>query len=110
MPQIVPQKQFETIDDFINGSNNYYALFLDDCDWGLEHRETYGCFRRFQAAYPEMERQVTRATVQAVRAGPLQKLPWERLWETYKLMSQFVFADDKYATHDGQPHREYLIR
>ncbi len=107
--EVAPQTEFESLDDFIRGQNNYYAYFLDDCDWGISHRERPP-FRRFQEAHPEMERKVTDATIRALRAESRQKLPYEQLWETYKIMSRLVFVDDRSVMRDGQPDKYFLIR
>ena len=107
--QVAPIREYETLEDFIRGQNNYYAHFLDDCKWGQLYRER-PYFKRFQEAHPEMEREVTGATVRAVRAEPRQKLPYEQLWETYKIMSKLVFVDDKYVMRDGQPDAWFLCR
>ena len=104
-----PQIEFETLDDFIKGQNNYHIHFLDDFGFGKLYREALH-FRRFQEAHPEMERDVTGATVRAVMAEPRQKLPYEQLWETYKIMLKLVFVDDEYVMRDGQPDKYFLIR
>jgi hypothetical protein len=108
--QVAPQIEFETLDDFIEGQNNYYAHFLDDCHLGQLYRTKKVHFKRFQEAHPEMEREVTGATVRAVRAEPRQRLPYEQLWETYKIMSKLVFVDDKHVMRDGQPDKYFLTR
>ncbi|MBU4292879.1 MAG: hypothetical protein KJ770_02355 [Actinobacteria bacterium] len=107
--KVAPQIEFESLDDFIKGQNNYYAYFLDDSEWGINYRERPP-FKRFQESHPEMEREVTGATVQAVRANPRQKLPYKQLWGTYKIMSDLVFVDDKYVMRDGKPDKYFLIR
>nr|MBI4156750.1 hypothetical protein [Candidatus Woesearchaeota archaeon] len=107
--QIAPQKEYKTLEDFIRGQNNFYAHFLDDCQWGQVYRKTPH-FKRFQEAHPEMEREVTGATVRAVRAEPRQKLPYGQLWETYKIMSKLVFVDDKYVMQDDKPDNWFLCR
>ena len=110
--QVAPQIEFESLDDFIRGQNNYYAYFLDDCQFGKLYRTEKANFRRFQEAHPEMEREVTCSTVLALRSEPRQELPYEQLWETYKIMSQLVFVDDQYVMESGggKPDRCFLIR
>ena len=107
--KVAPQIEFESLDDFVRGQNNYYAYFLDDCEWGINHRER-PVFRRFQEANPQTEREVTGATVRAVRAEPRQRLPYEQLWQTYRIMSQLVFVNDQYVMENGQPDKYFLIR
>jgi len=101
--------QFGTLDDFVDRQDNYWAHFLDDVDFGQMKRE-HPYFKRFQAAHPEMERQVTEATVRARRAVPRERLPYEQLWETYKLMSKLVFVDDKDLQNYGQSNPYFLTR
>lgn len=108
-PVIIPQIEFENLDDFISLQNNYYAHFLGDCEWGQLHREM-SHFRRFQKAHPKMEREATSATIQAVRRGPIQKLPYEQLWETYKIMSKLVFTNDEYLMQDDPSNEFFLVR
>lgn len=107
--QIVTQKEYATLEDFVRGQNNFYAHFLDDCEWGQLYRKS-AHFKRFQKAHPDMETETTRATVSAIRVKPRQKLPYEQLFEAYKLMSHLVFVDDEYVMHYGQPDKCFLIR
>ena len=74
----VSQIEFEILDDFARCQNNFYARFLDDCAFGKAYRGRE-CFKRFQEAYPELEREITIATVRAVRSVPEQPLPYEKL-------------------------------
>lgn len=104
-PKIVPQKQFESLEDFTDGQNNYYAHFLKGDSWGETRRERPH-FQRFQNLHPELEGEVTRATGEArSKSG---RLPYERLFEAYKIMSQLVYADDKGLMAYSNPD-EYLI-
>lgn len=106
--QIAPQIEFRNLEDFTRRQYNYYAHFLDDCEWGNVYR-AQAHFQRFQEANPEMEREVTLAVVRAVRAEN-RNLPYEKLWESYKLMSKLVFSDDKYVMRDGKIDDCFLIR
>lgn len=105
----VPQIEFESLDDFIRGQNNFYAYFLNDCEWGKSRRKTPH-FERFQEAHPEMARIITNSTVEAVRAKPRKELPNEQLWGAYKIMSSLVFIDDKYVMRDNEPDKYFLTR
>jgi len=110
--EVVSQMEFATLDDFIKGSNNYYTHFLGDAAWGKRFTPH---FKRFQEAYPEMEREVTAATDRAYNlwvedSKERAKLPYEQLWETYKIMSKLVFVDDKYIMRDGKPDSWFLCR
>ncbi|MBI2176446.1 hypothetical protein HYU40_03835 [Candidatus Woesearchaeota archaeon] len=104
-PTIAPQKQFASLDDFIKGQNNYYAHFLEG-NWG-QTRRNHPHFRRFQGLYPEMERKL-RSEVTAARNQPGQQMPYTQLFESYKLMSQLVFADDPGVMQYSHPDM-YLI-
>jgi len=104
-PRIVQQKQFESLEAFIKGQSNYWAHFYKGNKWA-ETRRNLAHFGRFQKAYPELEEKTTRATCEA-RSQPT-RLPYELLFETYPLMSQFVFADDEWVSTYRKPD-EYLI-
>ncbi len=108
--EVAPQIEFKNLDDFIKDQNNYYAHFLDDCEFNQKIHRIMPHFKRFQEAHPEMEREVTYAAVRAYRSESRQRLPHEQLLETYKLMSKLVFVDDKYVMRDGQPDDWFLCR
>jgi len=108
--QIAPQKEYKTLEDFIREQNNFYLYFLDDCFIGNEVYRAQLPFKRFQEQNPEMERDVTKATVQSKRSKQRQELPYEKLWEAYKIMSKLVYVDDEHVMHDGQPDSWYLCR
>ena len=108
--QIAPQKEYTTLEDFTRGQNNFFLHFLDDWPVGNDTYRSKPHFKRFQEQNPEMERDVTRATIQAVRAKPRQELPNEQLWEAYKIMSKLVFVDDPDIMRDGQPDSMFLWR
>jgi len=106
--QVLQQIKFESLDDFIRGQNKYYAHFLDDCQLGHLHRTT-DYFKRFQETHPEMERELTSATILAVRSEPRQRLPYEQLWEAYKIMSNLVFVEDIHLI-ENESNEDLLIR
>lgn len=106
-PKIVPQKEFESLEDFIEGQKNYWGHFLKGNEWG-ETRRSRSCFKRFQKLYSELEEKTTTATVQARTAEPPKKLPYKLLFETYELMSKLVFADDEGVKKYSKPNW-YLI-
>ena len=108
--QVAPIREFETLEDFTRGQNNFYMHFRDDCYISNEIYRQNPHFQRFQKQHPEMEQETTRATVQAMRTEPRQKLPYEQLWDAYKIMSKLVFLDDKYVMRDGQPDDWFLCR
>ena len=95
-PLIVPQREYSTIEEFAEDSNNFFAYFLDDCDYG-EMKRGKPHFKRFQEANPDLEEVITKEVVRCIRQTPRLKLPYPQLWEAYKLMSQFVFISDPYV-------------
>lgn len=114
--QIAPQIEYKTLDDFIEGQNNFHFHFLDDCDTGLLYR-TAPHFKRFQDANPDLEKAITKAVVEAVRIARnesrqnlISNLPYDKLYEAYNLMSKLVFTDDTYVMHNGQPDCFFLCR
>tara|TARA_Y100000294_G_scaffold177180_1_gene201743 strand:+ start:226 stop:552 length:327 start_codon:yes stop_codon:yes gene_type:complete len=104
-PRIMQQKQFESLEQFIDEQNNYYAHFLKGNDWG-ETRRNRPHFRRFQKAHPELEREVTRKTCEARFKS--ERLPYEQLYRTYEIMSQLVHVDDEGVGIYSKPD-EYLL-
>lgn len=110
MDEIAPQIEFQSLDDFVNKQNNFYMHFRDNCFESNNIYRLRATFKRFQIQNPEMEQDVTKATIQVIKAWPEQRLPYEQLWEAYNLMSKLVFVNDEYVMRGGQPDREYLIR
>ncbi len=118
---IVKQVEFSSVEDFTLNSANYWTHFSSNYPAGLAHR-IRPHFLRFQNTYPEMERKLTLETGDALeiqmktgdRNGVLS-FPKElqtKLWDSYKLMSQFVYIDDPFITRtpDGQPDKWRLCR
>ena len=104
-PEIVEQRQFASLEEFIEGQNNYYARFLEGNPWG-ESRRRHPYFQRFQELYPTLEQEVTRKTIEA--RATRSRLPYEKLFETYKLMSVLVYAEDDGVKRYSNPDL-YLI-
>jgi len=108
-PQIVPQKQFETLEDFANGMNNYPYHFSLDPYIGRTRRNTPH-FQRFQEQNQEMEGEmisiVTRTLQTRTRLNRFENLSGEeleKLWGSYKKMSQLVYADDPGVMEYSEP-------
>lgn len=104
MPQIIKQKKFETIDNFMKGSNNFRAHFLKGNPWG-ETRRANPHFKRFQQQHSELEKQTTDAMVAADQNHG--DLPYDLLYESYQKMSELVFDTDEGARSYSKPD-EYL--
>jgi len=83
---------------------------LDHCKWGLMKRERRAHFRRFQEAHPEFEREVTRETTEAFKITRTNDLPYDKLWETYNLMSKLVHVDDKGVSNSAEVDNRFLTR
>lgn len=107
--KIASQIEFKSLEEFIKAQNNYYFHFLGDCEMGLFYREKPH-FKRFQEKHPELEKEMTVATVQAIRAVPKRELPYEQLWKTYNLMSKLVFVDDPHVMKECEPDNRFLVR
>src|SRR3989338_10970113 len=105
-PQIAPQKQFDTLEAFVQGMNNYWAHFFRGNEWA-ETRRNKPHFIRFQAQNPEMEQELTdiitpiASTTRKIKEMPLETL--ERLWESYRIMSQLVYANDPGIMEYSEP-------
>jgi hypothetical protein len=109
--RIAPQVEYKTLEEFIERSNNFYLFFLPDCWTAQECYRKKEAFLRFQQSNPEMDKEISGATMHAVRVAPEKPdLPWEKLFEAYKKMSQLVFVDDEWVMRDGKPDDWYLCR
>ncbi|MAG78198.1 hypothetical protein CL616_02410 [archaeon] len=109
--EIAPQREYETLKDFVDGQNNFYVYFRED-QWA---QRVYRCrphFLRFQEANPEIEEELTALTAPAIgsRFVNWDILPYEKLWEAYKIMSKLVYVDDPYVMREGQPDAWFLCR
>ena len=107
MANIVQQIQFATLEDFIKGQNNYYAHFWTGNSWA-ESRRIRPHFRSFQESHPEMEADLTKKVTEACTSEPPKRIPYEELFESYKLMSEFVFDDNPAVLKYIDPAR-YLV-
>ena len=104
-------RRFESLEDFIEGFNNFYMFFLNDCPVGEIYRRIHPCFKRFQEQNLEMEAEVTRETVKMYReSGRYGDLPNEKLWKAYKIMSKLVFRRDDSVVKNGEVDDWYLCR
>jgi hypothetical protein len=103
--RIVPQVEYETLEEFVEGSDNFYLFFGSGfCSEGAYR--TRNAFKRFQEAYPELERELALQ----VNSNSPPELPWQKLFEAYKLMSQLVHEDDPHVMIDGKPDKNYLTK
>jgi len=90
--QKIPQIQFGSLEEFIEKRNNFDSFFRRT-PWG---EQVYRCrphFERFRQAYPELEKDISDENTAAYLAG--ERHPYEKLWEAYKLMSEFVYVGDE---------------
>lgn len=100
--KILQQIEFSSLEAFILNQNNYYAHFLKGNPWGEIRRErTY--FKRFQDLCPELEEMTTKETCEA--RSKSMRMPYELLFETYKIMSKLVFVDDECVKTYRYPDR-----
>lgn len=118
-PQIIPQRKFNSLDNFQKHSNNFYLHFVDDC-WAGRIYRAKDAFQRFQKSHLELEQETTRIVLSDVRDkdldknhGPItKKETWEKLLEAYSLMSQLVYTTDPYVIRDEtkKPDEWFLCR
>lgn len=96
---MVKQSKINSLKDFVEKQNNFYAYFLKGNDWGEIRREKEH-FKKFQENYPELENEVTEKTLQAFKTGlSKSEYPLEKLMEAYNIMVDFVpeSVSDKYS-------------
>jgi len=72
--EIVPQIEFSRLEEFVNGQNNFFIFFLNDCFSGRDFYRQKAVFKRFQETYPEMEKELTELTTKSKRFW--KKLPY----------------------------------
>jgi len=98
--QIAPQKEFKSLEEFIQHSNNFYCHFIDYTPMSNTCYRTREAFIRFQEKYPDFEKDLTAKTVLSFQTKrSLKELPWEELFDAYKKMSQLVYLEDEDVTH-----------
>lgn len=106
--QIVSQVQFETLEAFVEGMNNYPAHFYRDNPWA-EIRRNKPHFLRFQEQNAIMEKDLSdKVTPVMSTTRRKEDLPLAELWESYKIMSQLVYAEDPDVKEYSHPEM-YLI-
>ena len=94
-PKIVPQKKFETLGEFREGQNNFYAYFLEDNPFG-EVRRDKPHFKRFQQKHGDLEAILTKeVTTARSTKKEFSDETWKGLYEAYNLMSEMVYEDDE---------------
>lgn len=101
-------KQFTTLDEFIDGSNNFYMYFQNGNVFGEARREN-SVYERFSELYP-LATQTLTAMVTRARQHPVCDLPHSMLYGAYKVMTNLIDKNDKYALNSkGVPNEWYLI-
>lgn len=118
----VPMKQFATLEDFINGSNNFMLYFQEDNFLGDRYREKpvwtrFWCEDR-QFARDLMERTTMmmnelfeKQKTMTISKRDKNALPWEDLYKAYQSMSGLVAKDDPHVRkEDGSFDSYYLCR
>ena len=94
-PQKVKQPEFKSLEEFITGNNNFYMFFIRQ-SYGGESRREQPVYTRFLEKYPEFAQQVFEKASLAwdERHEWYERLPWEDMYEAYKLMAELVFEED----------------
>jgi len=117
----VKQVQFESLDAFIVGQNNFYNIFDLSSDIGRSYREHRPAFKRFQEAEPQLESSATQEVTQIMinhkhpKDFALDYIPREtfsKMFTAYKIMSDMVYDTDRDFPEDSPdkiPGEEYLI-
>ena len=107
-PVKVPQVQFATLEEFIEGSNNFFSTFLNN----HRSRRNHPFYQRFRSLYPELcsflEQEITIKNYNKPRIPIEKKWPWEKLWEAYSLMSELIYLGDPGVI--DKDHRTFLLR
>ena len=102
-PKIVPQVKFDTLEDFINGNNNFWNMFA------VSHRSRADepFYKRFREIAPDLAARLEREVHlswedRSKKSLPWEKqYPWDKMWEAYKIMSNLVCLGDPYVHEDS---------
>lgn len=107
-PQIVPQDQFVSLEEFINRNNNFYAKLMDSRRG--EKNQPYQ--QRFRKIAPELSKELDGSmTLSQYQQGAIpweERFPWDKVWEAYKIMSNLVYLGDEDV--QGESDRFFLTR
>ncbi len=107
--KIAPQIEFETLDDFIKGQNNFWHYFIEDNELGRLHREKVKAYSRFEEQNPELAQELMQRATRMHKEN--DELPWEDLYRAYQLMSKLVYEDDRHVRkEDGSLDTGILCR
>lgn len=104
--------EFEDLDDFIKNSNNFFLFFTKKSWVGKVYREAM-VFDRFRKKYPEFEKELTNSIDIIMKDNPhyfSKTLPWDKLYEAYKLMMPLVQETDPYVMINNKIDSRYLCR
>ncbi|NMB66635.1 hypothetical protein GYA25_01075 [Candidatus Woesearchaeota archaeon] len=88
-------KEINSIDEFIKNQNNFYAYFVDYCEWGLSKRKK-DYFKEFQERYPKFEKELTERISNLIKESGVEILykiknfPYEDLFKAYSKMVDII--------------------
>lgn len=93
----VLQVQFDSLEDFIENSNNYWNWWTE-YDRGINKRKD-APFQRFMTRYPRFSKKLIKKIEEESmdRHNELpfeQRLPWKELYASYQRISKLVFEKD----------------
>lgn len=106
-PKIVPQVEFEMLNDFVKGQNNYWHFFIEDSWLGQFHRENVEAYSRFEKQNSEFARDLMQKATRMYKE--YRQLPYEDLYRSYQLMSKLVYEDDRYVKKDDGSLDDYKL-
>jgi len=97
-PNIAPQTEYKTLDDFMKGQNNFWHFFIEDSFLGRLHRDKVEAYARFEEQNPDFAKELMQRATRMYREN--HQLPWEDLQRAYNLMAKLVHEDDRYVRRD----------
>ena len=104
---IVKQRDFDTLEEFIEEQNNFTTHFYQSNPVTVEAYRKAPHFLRFQALYPDFERELSIKYTGCVNTR--QEKPWEDLFKAYKLMSALVLSSDPYVFNGPEGTSEIFL-
>jgi hypothetical protein len=98
----IPQTEFDSLEEFFEGNNNYWNLFHRHSTWHYyaEEEQDYPFWDRFRSLYPSFSDSLINKVTRSVMTGDENFWQgndislWNGLWTAYKMMSQLIYKDD----------------
>lgn len=103
-----PMRQFEDLDAFKEGSNNFFLAFNQSPDGFLNQRTR--AIQRFKAIHPDKMEELLSSIDPLSLRKDIDDEGWQKLYEAYQEVSQLVDVDDPSVVKEGEIDDYFLCR